>query len=309
MANRRPSLPNIRPAEPLPRHSVALLIHTIRWAARGSAQSVGENVSIGRVRGSQVERLYNRLSVQRYLDDGEPLGFEVCIQITDSGASATDTLANYPLDPGSPIARSLNLLAIMLGQPLSMCRAIWSTDGFRTAGNTDVLFHYRPLFDSLERTDPWATVDNGVCKAVASAWQVPKGPRLQNALLFFQQAWLAHETTHACLNLSVVLETLCAPHTQAETTHQIAFNAAHLIGGDGSRKRANYQLVRKFYGLRSAITHGGAPDFDRLEESTPQVFTVVSDLLRRVLLNRPLANTLEDETSRRDLFLSYMFPT
>jgi hypothetical protein len=291
------------PFRPESRLSAALLIHALGWAATDRRHAISDAVSVAKLAGSRVDRLYNRLTAERFLDDGEPLGFEVYLEVTDNGHG----LGAHPLDPISPIAKALNLIAVTLGVPLNMCRVIWSSDGFATAGATDVLFFYRPVVDTLEDPRGWVPIDDTVCGDLTAAWNAKRGARLRNALVFFQQAWLAHESTQTCLNLAVVLESLCAPHTQGETTHQMAFNAAHLIGGSSAQKRESYVLVRKFYGLRSAITHGGTPDLDKLEENTPLMFRAVSSLLKRILLNPELAATLENEQQRRELFLRYMF--
>jgi hypothetical protein len=125
-----------------PPYGVAVLIHGITWSARGKVVRLSDHLSICKFRGSRIAKLYRELCKVRKIDDGEDLGFDVFFEIHQPL-----DLLTYPMDPWSPIAESLNLLAILMGRPLNMCRLIWTRDCFVTADETNVLFHYRPQLD------------------------------------------------------------------------------------------------------------------------------------------------------------------
>jgi hypothetical protein len=294
--------------------AVAALIHDLEWHAGSRPREIADGVRICSLHGSRVETLYNRLCQEQNVDDGEPLGYELYVELTgpDVGQS--------PLAPTSPIARSLNLLCVSTGAPLYLCRLVWSRNEFADAGDTNELFSYRPLVDHWElylqeqnRTHYSPEIDSRVCREMALAWRFGMshpmgGGRVSRALSFFQHAWLSQDLDSMCVNLAAVLQCVCAPHSQVATPHQLASNCAHLIGGDSSQERAIYGLIRTFDGLHAAIVRSGNPDWDKVRATTPAVLEIVANLLRRVLLQPALVETLEDESKRRAFFAQFMFP-
>jgi hypothetical protein len=142
--------------------------------------------------------------------------------------------------------------------------------------------------------------------AQASATPESAG-RIGNALTYFQYAWRSHHVDQACLHLAVALEVLFAPHSQAETSHQIAFNLSHFLATNQKSREATYEAARNFYRIRSAIVHGGAPAFQKIHSVYRIMFPLLARVLRRILRNPKLAATLEHEGSRRVMFRSFMF--
>ncbi|HEY7289544.1 MAG TPA: hypothetical protein VH583_06870 [Vicinamibacterales bacterium] len=287
--------------------SVAALLHGVWWHA-GRGRQIADGIRIAGIGRSRVGYLYRRLCKEQNVDDGDPLRYDVCLEFDHS-----DALRMFEsLDQESPASHALNLLAVVTGGPIGACRMIWSTDHFKTIYATDQLFTYRPnVFDSLESRDGKnQEINADACRALAIAWQTEKSSgdgRLSRALYFFQHAWLSANLDVTCLNLAIVLETLCAPHSQSETSHQIAFNTAHLRGGTAAAKKETFALIRKFYGLRSGITHGGSVDQPTLFDFVPPVFHLCASLLRRLLLDPKLAAVIDDEAERRRLFAGFMF--
>jgi len=109
------------------------------------------------------------------------------------------------------------------------------------------------------------------------------------------------------LNLAVAFEVLFAPHVQAETTHQISVNVAKFCSNDRASMETLYRQLREFYGLRSAIVHGGSADQDRLVDSTVAMFHVMSGILARILTEAELAHIFDEEQLRRKMLNEFMF--
>jgi hypothetical protein len=107
--------------------------------------------------------------------------------------------------------------------------------------------------------------------------------------------------------LAVALETLFAPHSYSETTHQLAFNLARFHGKDRGDREQIYRLTKKFYGIRSSIVHGGLPDDGAVADLTVDMFHLMAAVFRRALVSPDLAVSLNTDVSRRALWDQYLF--
>jgi hypothetical protein len=275
-----------------------------------SSVPIAPNIQLGRFEGSQVEKLYTALVLKDGIDDGEPLMYGAYARIEPSPGAGR--LLDFA-DSYSVVERFSTAIVVATSHPLTWSRVIWSVTGFGSASGTAELHYAGYQADFLDRAPlditplslsvirpVWATIDR--------LWGAHKARgRITTALQYFYLAWRSHYLEQACLHLGVAMEILFAPHSQGETTHQLAYNLAHLHGKDPADREWLYRLAKKFYGTRSAIVHGGLPDHDTIADVTIAMFLTMAAVLRRVLISTELSDILDDERRRRSLWSEFLF--
>lgn len=255
-------------------------------------------------------RLYRDLVSYQGIDDGEPLEYGAYALLTpdEDERYLLDFVDSYSL-----AERFSNALVVTSAYPLTWSRVIWSLDDFRSAQGTAEIHFAGYQTDFLERgsfeiTPVSLSVLRSVWGTMDRLWKEGKtGGRINTALQYFYLAWRAHYIDQICLHLAVAMEVLFAPHSQSETTHQLAFNLARFHGSDRADRERIYRLTKKFYGIRSSIVHGGLPDDGAVAEVTPEMFHLLADVLRRILVTHGLADTLNTDASRKALWDKYLF--
>lgn len=289
---------------------IAALVHSYGWKAGPDKVWLSPGTFIAPARSSRAELLYHDLCRTQSLDEGEPLDFEVMFVLEPSIENRVTW--DYG-DPYSAIDRLCNVLTIFAETVSCWIRVLDSADHFRTARYAKTIHTSGSQTEWLQNTRFHVTDD--VLRELAEAWrrsdqiwrERQTGSRIINALTFFSYAWHAHYLEQVCLNLAIVLECLFAPHSQSETTHQLAFNCARFSTGDPAERERIFEDVRRFYRLRSAIVHGGSADQDELIEQVPRIFTFAARTLRRILLDAQLCSALDNEMLRKQLLRAYLF--
>jgi hypothetical protein len=188
-----------------------------------------------------------------------------------------------------------------------------SADRFRTARYVRTIHTAGSQTEWLQDTRFNVTED--VLPDLATAWrradrlwrESKNGSRVINALTYFSYSWHSHYLEQVCLNLAIAIECLFSPHSQSETTHQLAFNCARFVSNEPAERERIFDSVRTLYRLRSAIVHGGSVDHDALIEHVPWAFTFVARTLRRILLDEQSCRSLNDEAARKQLLRSFLF--
>jgi hypothetical protein len=293
-----------------PGPSLAVLFHLVQWHLEEPIVTIAHNIDLGRFAGSRLEALYNELVSRDGIDDGEALQYGAYALLTPDEAERylLDFVDSYSL-----AERFSNALVVTSAYPLTWSRVIWSLDDFGSAEGTAETHYAGYQTDFLERGSLEITPASlGVLRAVWATierlWQEGKaGGRINTALQYFYLAWRAHYIHQICLNLAVSLEVLFAPHSQSETTHQLAFNLARFHGSDRADRERIYRLTKKFYGMRSSIVHGGLPDDQAVADVTVEVFHLMAAVLRRLLVSDGLADTLNTDVTRKALWQEYLF--
>lgn len=259
--------------------------------------------------GSPVEALYYRLCRENGIDSGDPHSFDSHVRF--DGPQAKEALDAG--DPYSLVDRACNLLTVQFRDPIAFCRVIRSYDAFDSAADTHIAWHYGSQTEFVVGAQ--STITDAAVENLRRMWAVVDGlwvehkilNRIVNALTYFQYAWRASYMEQICLNLVIVLESLFAPHHQGELTHQVAFNTAHFAGRDPEERRAIYRYVKKLYGERSRVVHGGLPNVEGIIDPTVQAFHLCADVLGKILLDQQMSEIFSDEGRRRELMESYMF--
>lgn len=271
---------------------------------------LGPGVYICPMRGSKVSKLYERLCRRTGIDGGESLDFSLYL-LFEPTVTRTDGIGHG--DPYDVVDRACNVVTVFTGGSTTLCRLIGSMDGFKSADHTEIIYGYSVNNEGIQLGQPDINAQGAA--HIATMWDLSQqawsteqtSGRITNALTYYYYAWRALHPDQTCLNLAIVLESLFAPHTHGETSHQIAFNVAKFLRGDRAAHAANFDLVKRFYGLRSAIVHGGVPDQDKLWDLVPAVFTMTARILRSALGSKEICDSFNIEAQRRALLQSYLF--
>ena len=283
----------------------ALLVHNFAWEIAEPRFVLAPGISLCRFSGSELERVYQDLCKKHLIDDSDPFNYQVCLLITPD---ATGNFYADIFDSNSDIEKLSNFISIFTNCILSMRRIIWSHDNFRTVAGTEILFV--PMGDLI--AGDWNPITEKNAPLIAEAWSnfkktVKTGHRISDALTYFCYAGRAQYAEQVCLNLTIVLEILFAPHSNSETSHQTAFNVSRFMATNRPNREDVFQMVKQFYGVRSSIVHGGKPDYEKAEEVAYRTYLLVCRILRKILLEKETTQTFNDEARRRELFQGYLF--
>lgn len=307
----------------------AILIHCLGWTSQSSEVDLESGIKLCRSEGTKVEKLYHKLCKKNEVDQGEPFYFPTYILIDDS---KHDELFPYWGGPHSIVSMCCNLIAICISQPLSMCRLMSSKDNFRTSWITSTIYEAnessdiiraRPKIENFKgdgsfsyQGGDFGDLDDMTIQKIRTAWKTfseiqkftkADNHRIDNALNYFFYAWRSYHMEQVCLNLAIVLESLFSPSQAHELSHQITFNGAHFYGNEAKEKERTYNIIKKFYNLRSQIVHGGKAKDRDLFILTPEVFHLCSSILMKILSRYELAMCFSSEKARNELVRTWMF--
>ena len=307
-----------------------VLIHLPQWESSRDFIELEKGITLCRTEGTETEKLYNELCETRHVDDGDPFNFATHVHFSDN--IDLGRIVEWR-GPFSAVSQVCNLIAICSATPLGMCRLILrGTDHGRPWIHTEIIYDHSPGVDVLH-THPESIHGGGggsaskgggrfpllnetVLSRIAQCWRVyteldrvgsDRDHRVQNALSYFFYSWNSYYLDHTCLNLAIVLESLFAPPSPLEVSHQIAFNASRFYGDSRSQREELYRTVRKFYSIRSQIVHGGKPEEKSLSSITPQVFCLCAEILQRILGDRDNALRFSSGEKRKKLINEWLF--
>lgn len=281
------------------------------WNCSENSIIVSDGITIGNFQGSHIKKLYETICENYKVDEGEPYSCNVYSLF-------------YPkmnedlyIDFGSSysvIDRFSNILVMISKQPILMCRLIWSDDNFETISGTERIYHYSEEMSALFWDDEVSISGNEI-ENIILIWSKinsiyrshPDNGRIINILNYYYTAWRSHTIEQLIINIAIVLELLFAPHSQAEITHQIAFNVSKYMGTDADKRNSIYDEIRKFYSIRSAIIHGGMPNFNKIESVARNIFILITNIIVSIISNDEIAEIFADNNKRTMLLKSYLF--
>lgn len=79
------------------------------------------------------------------------------------------------------------------------------------------------------------------------------------------------------------------------------------MGTDKTNRQYIYNMLKKYYRLRSQIVHGEQPKYELLIEQIPEVLLFCSNVLKRILLDKDLMETFNNNAKRQEFFNSWLF--
>lgn len=244
--------------------------------------------------------------------------------------SLLDEAFPYWHTPYSIISVICNILVICQRFPITSYSIISSKDNFKTIWTEPLMIHseyklYETLTMDSEAETKIKTMLSKINKNFIETYSLRKtsmhnvklcyknfkilnkNNRVRNAFDFFFNAWHSHQLEHICINLSIVLESLFSPNDNRELIHQIAFNASHFVACSKDSRKNIYDIIKKFYNIRSRIVHGGQTKHNELAVMTSVVFIICSDIMKLLLLNTELLDKFSSSTKRNILLKKYMF--
>jgi len=295
-----------------PRESTAVLILGFQWAAGDQRIPLSSGVSLCPIADSKPEALYHRLCKTAQIDDGDPFSYETMFLVEPTLDAPWSQAYG---DPYAVVDRLCTLSCIATSCAPWMIRIICSSNHFRSSSHSELLAG-APF--SSERIGPMARegiISEAAALQIDRMWSTTthywrhssRRSRIINAVTQFYHGWRSHHLEQVCLNLAISLEVLFAPHHHGETTHQLSLAIAKFVRSDRAEREQVYDLVRRFYGCRSAIVHGGLPNDEVLDETTVAAFDLASEVFRRVLNSVEAAKMFEEEASRKKMLKDLLF--
>lgn len=289
--------------------TIIALFHGVSWNASTKWAEIGDGVTLANFRGSTPQDVYHELCHTRHIDGGDPFGFEVYATLQ---SGHTELPFGYG-DPYSVVDWLSNLITICTGIPVGMCRVISPWLNHEQPVDTELVYCSRGQTEFLE--SGYARLNDESLRDISRIWSRsnqlwPHGRkfgRLVSSLTFFHYSWRSHYIEQICLNLAIALEILFSPHDRTEMSHQIAFNVAKFVESTPDKREELYRKIKKFYGHRSSIVHGGVPSDDKIIDLTVEIFRLVASILKRILLDDTLAETFNIDKLRKVYFGQRLF--
>ena len=288
------------------------LFHGVSWNIDAAWREVYPGLKLCRMQGSGVEKTYQELCEHRHVDDGEPFHYEVYATIAPESSSFY-----YQNGYGhSQVDRLANMIAIATGQPPFMCRTFApAVESKQNKISTEELYWLGEQNEFLIRES--AKLDETSVEAISKMysgyermWAQDKSySRLVSAQSCFYNAWRSMHIQQICLNLAIAAEMLFSPNGRNEITHQLAFNFAKFHETDSVKRLELYRKIKKFYGLRSAVVHGGLPEQSKLIGPTVEMFGILANVLERILTDDALIDVFNENTNRNNYLTSLLFDT
>ena len=291
--------------------SFAALYHGVGWDCPEDNIIVSAGVTMGNFKSSPINTLYERLCTENKVDEGDPFNYEVYALFTKKQKEEMyfDFGSSYSL-----IDQYSNVLALHLGQPISMCRLLWSDDNFKSITSTERIYYSTEVVSNVIG-DKNITLSEQNVKDIKRLWgNVRKlyrnydyNGRLINILTYYYAAWRSHSIEQIIINLAIVLEIIFAPHSQSEVSHQVSFNISKYLGNNRDERVDIYNTIRNFYRMRSAIIHGGIPGFDKIESVAAPVYAMVTKIVLSIFSNVNKIEIFSDDKQRRDMLFDFLF--
>jgi hypothetical protein len=289
----------------------AILIHLLDWGYEDTEFTFDEGLTFVNLNTHPVGNLYKKICKVDNIDEGEPYNYRTALVLYDDTGedhSFFPTASKYSLS-----TTFINLLTLIYKGTIGDCRVIGSKDDFRTSHGTYMLYESQSEFiDELAVFH--SKFDKQKIDLLKSIWSNLKdtysgsiqNSRIENALNFFYLSWntLTLEQTGICL--SIVLETLFSPHSNNELTHQISYNVAKFVGITKQEKNDIYKYIKKYYSIRSKLVHGEIINDDELK-SIPLFFKFICDLILKIISDRNLIHTFNDNKLRKEFMENQMF--
>lgn len=284
-----------------------IFIHNLSWKAKAKEQKFLNGLKLCKVEeNSHVMQLYIDECINRGFDLGEPQDYSTMIHVSsDSGIPPYD---NHPMYHHNNL---INLLALYFKTPIGSAVCIELDDSLTKVLGTVELFHYsgsKSDYLHFGEVDDRSLEDLAIIdRNINEIWKTRKYEgRIANALIFFHESWNFYYPEKTFINLSIMCEILFAPHSQSETTHQIAYNFSSFYGKNKEEKISVYKSIKKYYGVRSKIVHGdsmGDNDYSYVTE----MFNLVASCFVKILLDQELIRIFNEDSKRRKYLEDLIF--
>lgn len=289
------------------------LLHLVDWDLDEEEVEISSGISICQYNNSMAQQIYETLCYRKGIDDREPCDYGAYFFLKDHDG--------IPYSSGYDIYGAIpelcNILAIASESVVGMCRVI-QLSSKNNCINTTMEHHYSSATEFL--THKRITINKSTIEVINICYHsllhihtlIKKQGRkystpLDMAFDYYNYAWRGFYIDQTCIHLSIVLEALFSPSSNTELSHQIAYNVSCFMKEKSSEREDLYNLVKKFYNIRSCLVHGTWPEKHDYCGITEQVFELCSRILRKILTNSDLTDIFLSRSKRDELLKILLF--
>lgn len=280
------------------------LYHGMDWKHPDDFVIINKHIRLVDVRKTNIYRLYEDLCEYHQVDEGGAFEYQVATIFTSSmkneiyfGFGINDTA----LDLFS------NVLVLMLRKPIGMSRVIWTSDDFKTIRGTERIHYTTEELDMVTDME-FVSIDNINAKNIKIGFKNLShiysreygARRLSDAFSYYYSACRSTTIEQMIVKFAIVLELLFSPHSHSEISHQVSLNIAKHIGKTVDKRVEIYKLIKRIYSGRSAIIHGGMPEFEKTMKIAMESFDVTTSILSQILLSKRQISIFGDEARRAE---------
>jgi hypothetical protein len=292
--------------------SLAALYYGIGWNCPTHDITISDDVIIGNLKSSPLLETYERLCSENKVDEGEPFNYKVYALFTEKQKG--EIYYAFGETTHTVVDQFANVLALKLGQPIPMCRLLWSNDNFKTIAGTERIYYASEIVSNVF-LDDWVKLSEDKIADIKNIWRNVRTiyqkstyeGRLVNALSYYYYTWRSDSLEQIVINLAIVLEIIFAPHSQTELSHQISFNVSRYMGKNKDERVDIYNTIKTFYGIRSAVIHGGMPDEEKIMRIALRVYKLVTNIMVSILADIKTIEIFSDDKQRKNMLLKFLF--
>lgn len=280
-----------------------ILIHLLDWELAQEKLVLHHDLILHNGRDSEVVRAYREFCLLTGYDQGDPYEYKAYFELPFE--------ASVINDPNSKASFILNLLALVLGEPIQ--HALYFKIGDREDSRrvyAGRVTEY-PIEDYWLNPNPNYSFGENEAEKLKMVFDNLKENRpnaiIHNALEYYYQSWNSAIAEQLCINTSIVIESLFSPSSNNELSFRISLNFALFFHESASgEKRRVFNILKKFYSARSKLVHGERiKDSDK--EAISETFRLVSTALFKVLYDKETLLTFSAKRKREDYFSSLLF--
>jgi len=283
------------------------LIHLVRWNLESKEFELLNGVRLCKFQGSTVQKLHKQLIKKELIDEGQDYGYHTFIEIDNPIDRRHE---GYQIGFFEQFDLVCSLMGITFGGYIDLVDILDLSD------KRNKVFHIIPLLFYTE-TRPqigWQVekmpsnfeINPRMAKYLQNAWNsIWKGVkkqrfnRLFNAVRFYYLANTSIRDSETVLHLVIILETLFAPHSHSEITHQVSLNVSKFLQDNVEERKKLYKKLKDIYSDRSKIVHGGAPsDENKFSNHVDKAFNITAKALYKILSSPKLSTIFSDEKLR-----------
>ena len=301
------------------KQSISLgLIAIADWNLTNGSFKLKPNIFLGRYEGSTWESVILNLANDINFNNGQALPYMMFIEARRTNES-NNSFRNF--FSGRFIEYICSLIGIISGggSP-DLVHIIDLSMGFKYRGFIDSFYnevrrsHITFVQESMHTDGIRVDINNSTVGFLRKAWKNlsdtissnTKFDRLNNAIEFYTRAWQSLNEEQALINLCIVLETLFAPHSQSEISHQLALNISKFLyetKDEIQKRKATYKLVKEIYKDRSKIIHGEYPSkTEQFLDNVWNAYKLCANCLNKILPSKQITEIFRNNGKRRDFF-------
>jgi len=285
------------------------LIHLIEWGLKEKCFNLSKGIRLCELQGSKIKDLYKEMVENELFDDDEiDSGYFTFIEI-DNGLQLK---WNYPyIGAFEHIDLICSIIGISFSGYVDLSYILHiSTDRKKIYHIQPILYmETRPMVNWLVENQPiHFEIDIKIKDYLKNSWKyiwkgVKEGKfnRLFNAVRLYYLASSSLRASEALLHLVIIWETIFAPYSHSEISHQVSMNLCKFLKPKKEERKSLYKKLKKIYDDRSKIIHGGIPkNEERLFKNLEFAFVITAKALYKIFSSSELSNIFIHEDKKRD---------